>query len=123
MVGLDIGSKTIKMVEVVKEGDTWRLKASGVIGFQGVTPDKATDAAELTALATVIKKLHKEAGVSSKEVAIALPEAQVFTRTVKFPPLTDQEIASKLAERRIHIARRTVAKYREQLGILPSSLR
>lgn len=94
MVGLDIGSKTIKIVEVTKEGNTFRLRGSGVIGFQGVTPDKATDANELTSLATVIKKLHKEAGISSKDVAIALPEAQVFTRTVKFPPLTDQEIAS-----------------------------
>jgi len=94
MVGLDIGSKTIKIVEVAKEGNAFRLKASGVIGFTGVTPDKATDVNELTSLATVIKKLHKEAGISSKEVAIALPEAQIFTRTVKFPPLTDQEISS-----------------------------
>ncbi len=38
-------------------------------------------------------------------------------------PLTDQEIAERLAERGITVARRTVAKYREQLGILPSSLR
>jgi len=38
-------------------------------------------------------------------------------------PLTDQEIADELARRTIVIARRTVAKYREQLGILPSSLR
>lgn len=38
-------------------------------------------------------------------------------------PLTDQDVADQLAERGIHIARRTVAKYREQLGILPSSLR
>ncbi|MGI5835926.1 MAG: RNA polymerase factor sigma-54 [Chloroflexota bacterium] len=38
-------------------------------------------------------------------------------------PLTDAEIAEKLAARNIHVARRTVAKYRMQLGILPSSLR
>ena len=38
-------------------------------------------------------------------------------------PLTDQEIAERLGERGIHVARRTVAKYREQLNILPSSLR
>jgi RNA polymerase sigma-54 factor len=38
-------------------------------------------------------------------------------------PLTDQEIAQVLADRGIQIARRTVAKYREQLGILPSPLR
>lgn len=38
-------------------------------------------------------------------------------------PLTDHEISAKLAEMGITVARRTVAKYREQLGILPSSLR
>src|SRR5262249_1558735 len=39
------------------------------------------------------------------------------------PPLTDAEIADRLHERGITIARRTVAKYRMQLKILPSSLR
>lgn len=38
-------------------------------------------------------------------------------------PLTDAEIAQRLAQRGIHVARRTVAKYRMQLKILPSSLR
>ncbi len=38
-------------------------------------------------------------------------------------PLTDSEIVERLEERGIHIARRTVAKYRMQLAILPSSLR
>ncbi len=38
-------------------------------------------------------------------------------------PLSDQEIVGKLQERGINIARRTVAKYREELGLLPSNLR
>lgn len=38
-------------------------------------------------------------------------------------PLTDQQITEYLAEQGHQIARRTVAKYRDQLGILPSSLR
>jgi RNA polymerase sigma-54 factor len=38
-------------------------------------------------------------------------------------PLTDQEIAEKLRKHGYKVARRTVAKYREQLDILPSSLR
>ncbi len=38
-------------------------------------------------------------------------------------PLTDQEIAKMLADRDIPVARRTVAKYRDQLNILPSTLR
>ncbi|MEI7731511.1 MAG: RNA polymerase factor sigma-54 [Verrucomicrobiota bacterium] len=38
-------------------------------------------------------------------------------------PLSDQEIVNKLKEQGVALARRTVAKYREELGILPSHLR
>ena len=38
-------------------------------------------------------------------------------------PLTDQEIVETLRQRGFDVARRTVAKYRGQLGILPSTLR
>ena len=38
-------------------------------------------------------------------------------------PLSDQEIAHYLKGRGLTIARRTVAKYREELGILPSHQR
>ncbi len=38
-------------------------------------------------------------------------------------PLTDDEIAVALARDGVHIARRTVAKYRTMLGILPANLR
>ncbi len=41
----------------------------------------------------------------------------------KAHPLSDQEIVAKLQEKGINIARRTVAKYREELGLLPSNLR
>jgi RNA polymerase sigma-54 factor len=38
-------------------------------------------------------------------------------------PLTDQDLVELLRERGFDIARRTIAKYRNQLGILPSTLR
>lgn len=41
----------------------------------------------------------------------------------KTDPLSDQRIAELLHERGLHIARRTVAKYREQLSILPARFR
>jgi len=46
---------------------------------------------------------------------------QLIARSAQ--PLSDSEIASKLAEQGVTIARRTVAKYREQLGVLPYQLR
>jgi RNA polymerase sigma-54 factor len=41
----------------------------------------------------------------------------------KSKPYSDQEIANILKRSNIDIARRTVAKYREMLGILPSNQR
>lgn len=41
----------------------------------------------------------------------------------KSSPLSDQQIAAALAEERIRISRRTVAKYRDELNIKPSSSR
>ena len=38
-------------------------------------------------------------------------------------PLSDQKIADMLRQKGLMIARRTVAKYREQLGVLPARLR
>ncbi len=38
-------------------------------------------------------------------------------------PLSDQGIVNRLTEKDIKIARRTVAKYREEIGILPTNLR
>ena len=93
-VGIDIGSKTIKAVELVKEGDKWRLKASGIISYKGTAPEHATEDKELVVLADAIRKLVKEAKISSRDVNFTIPETQVFTRIVKFPLLTDQEIAS-----------------------------
>ena len=38
-------------------------------------------------------------------------------------PFSDQVVVNQLADKNITIARRTVAKYREELGILPTNLR
>lgn len=94
MVGLDIGSKTIKMVELQKNGAAYSLSASGIVGYSGNSVARMEDAKEIATVAQVIKKLHKETGVSGHEVVMSVPEPQVFTRTIKFPLLTDAEIAS-----------------------------
>ncbi len=94
MTGLDIGSKTIKIVELEKEGPGFALSASGIVGYSGITVDKMTDEKEMASLGQIIRKLHHEAGVTSNDVVISIPEPLVFTRTIKFPLLTDAEIAS-----------------------------
>jgi RNA polymerase sigma-54 factor len=49
---------------------------------------------------------------------------QMIEQEDKLAPLSDQKIVSKLAEEhQIDVSRRTVAKYRDQLGIASSSAR
>jgi type IV pilus assembly protein PilM len=94
MIGLDIGSKSIKIVELEKEANAFTLSASGIVGYSGNTVDKMVDDKEFAALGQVIKKLHAEAGVTKRDVVVSIPEPLVFTRTIRFPLLTDAEIAS-----------------------------
>jgi len=49
--------------------------------------------------------------------------AEMFSGENPNKPLSDQEVVKMLAEKGIVIARRTVAKYRSELNILPSNLR
>ena len=59
--------------------------------------------------------------VSTREVKKILSD--LIENEHKKKPLSDERLTELLQEKGYNIARRTVAKYREQLGILPSSLR
>jgi RNA polymerase sigma-54 factor len=59
--------------------------------------------------------------VSNESVRQAI--AEIVRAEDSRHPLSDQDIVTMLSERGLPIARRTVAKYREQIGILPSHLR
>jgi RNA polymerase sigma-54 factor len=48
---------------------------------------------------------------------------EIFKAEDPSKPLSDQEVVKMLKKKGIVIARRTVAKYRAELNILPSNLR
>ncbi len=60
-------------------------------------------------------------GVSNTSVKDMI--AEIFKAEDSAKPLSDQEVVKMLGEKGITIARRTVAKYRDELNILPSNLR
>jgi len=61
------------------------------------------------------------AGVSNTSVKDMI--AEIFKAEDAGKPLSDQEVVKMLKDKGIVIARRTVAKYRTELNILPSNLR
>lgn len=94
MVGIDIGSKSIKIIELARSDTSWQLKFSGAVGYSGLAPEKIVDDKGLSDLAEIIKKIINQIGVTTKDVNICLPESLVFTRIIKFPLLSDEEISS-----------------------------
>ncbi len=62
-------------------------------------------------------------GASVSNTSVKEMIADLVAAEDKASPFSDQELVTKLQEKGINIARRTVAKYREELGILPSNLR
>jgi type IV pilus assembly protein PilM len=94
--GLDIGSKYIKFVELAQYG---RGKNSLIsVGMtpaplKGINSDANID---LEALATIIKKLLRDGGIRTKQVNVALPETNVFTRIIEVPPLSEKELSSAI---------------------------
>jgi RNA polymerase sigma-54 factor len=64
-----------------------------------------------------------ESGASVSNTSVKEMIADLINVEDKAAPYSDQELVKKLQAKGIKIARRTVAKYREELGMLPSNLR
>ena len=62
-------------------------------------------------------RVHREDGEDVSARSVKEKIAALIDEEDKAEPLSDQEIADKLAGEGLRIARRTVAKYRDQLGI------
>lgn len=66
---------------------------------------------------------QSEAGQAVANTSVKEMIADIIAGEDPGSPLSDQEIVGLLTQKGLTIARRTVAKYREELGLLPSNLR
>jgi len=67
--------------------------------------------------------LQTSDGASMANTSVKEMIEEIFKGEDGTKPLSDQEVVAMLKDKGINIARRTVAKYRGELGILPSNLR
>lgn len=72
-----------------------------------------------------MRNINHDAELNSQHTAVGIQDTikQIILAEDKNSPLSDNEIARKLEEKGMTIARRTVVKYREALGIPNSGLR
>jgi RNA polymerase sigma-54 factor len=67
--------------------------------------------------------VRTESGEDLSNNSVKNAIAELIKNEVKTKPLSDDKLAKLLDSQGIKVARRTVAKYREALNILPSHLR
>lgn len=93
--GLDISTSFIRAVQLGADKSSFKLDACIVVPTpsKGMLSESPADEEEM---AQAIKKAVVDAGISTKNVNVALPENQVYTKVVEMPYLSDRELASAI---------------------------
>lgn len=95
LVGLDIGSSAVKMVELRPSGATYGLVAAGVepLPHESVIDGAIVDA---SVVSDAIRRLYKRLHVKTKEVSISLSGHAVIVKRIPFPPMPEEELRGSI---------------------------
>jgi type IV pilus assembly protein PilM len=95
LVGLDIGSNTVKAIELKPSGKGFRVAA---IAVQQVPPDSIVDGAIIDsgAVADAVGRLFTNKQFKSKEVAASLSGNSVIVKKITLPLMTEAELSESI---------------------------
>lgn len=118
-IGIDIGSRSIKIAEVRNQGKDIVVSAIGMID----TPEGAVDHTGVynsDAVGAAIKKLISDSGASVPSVVVSVAgQASVLVRTLEVPKMNDKELAEHMQweiNRNIPFSESTVVSDFKPLG-------
>jgi type IV pilus assembly protein PilM len=95
IVGLDVGSSSIKAIELKKS-------RSGIevahLGLEHLAPDIVVDSmiVDSGTVSTAIAKLFTDAGIKTKNVATAVSGHSVIVKKISLPSISDAELAETI---------------------------
>lgn len=92
-IGIDLGTSSIKLVELKKEGDGLRLLTYGFIeNLEKINNQRWQD--DIGRTAKIINALYKKAGVISKNAVAALPTFSVFSSIINLSNVGTKDMNS-----------------------------
>lgn len=93
--GLDIGTTSIKALSIKKSGGAFAIESLGIVPapIKGINSESPADK---KIFSEVIRQVIASANIKQKEVNIALPENQVYTKIIEMPALSEKELAAAL---------------------------
>lgn len=97
-LGVDIGASSIKMVELEKQDERYRLKNYSIVylGKLARVPHRK-DSDFFEKKADLIKKAMDRAGIKAKKAGFSVPVHSSFTTVINFPAeMSKEEIASSV---------------------------
>ncbi len=96
ILGLDISSTSVKLLELVEDGDTYRVKNLAVEPL----PDNAVvekNIQDVEAVGNTIQKAVKRSGTKAKDAAVAVAGSAVITKVITMPTgLSDTDLEAQI---------------------------
>lgn len=95
LVGLDIGSSSVKAVELKKKGEAYELAN---LGMETLGQDTVVDGAIMDALSvsTAIEKIFTDNKMKTKEVATSVSGHSVIVKKITVNAATEEEVANAI---------------------------
>ena len=96
MVGVDIGSSSVKAVELRGKGGDFQLLS---LGYEGLQPDSVVDGQimELNAVSTAIGNIFNEHKIKTTQVAAGVNGHSVIVKNIVLPQMTEDELQESFA--------------------------
>src|SRR5215470_18304047 len=91
-IGLDIGSSSVKAVQLRRKGAGWALQA---FGMQPLVPQTIVDGTIMDqgAVTEAVRQLWNRLKLKQKEVAIAIAGHSVIIKKIAVPQMTPDQLA------------------------------
>ena len=95
LVGLDIGSSSVKAIELKAAGKGYRVSA---IGVESVPPDSIVDGAIIDggAVADAVRRLFATKKFKAKDVVASLSGNSVIVKKITLPSMTEAELSESI---------------------------
>lgn len=96
VLGIDISSTAVKLIELSKSGKTYKVESYGVEPLPANAVSEK-NIADVDAVGEVIKRLVKRSGAKSKLACAAVPGSAVITKVITQPAnMTDSEMVAQI---------------------------
>src|SRR5918993_5752693 len=91
LVGLDIGSSSVKAVELQKKGSVVHLMS---LGYENLQPDTIVDGQimELNNVSNVISSIFSEHTIKTQRVAAGVSGHSVIVKNIVLPQMSEEEL-------------------------------